>query len=37
MKEITDMHRLLAGRRPGKVNWKTKKDIPDFRIPPRYG
>jgi len=25
MKEITDMPRLLAGRRLGKVNWKPKK------------
>jgi len=27
MKEITDMPRLLAGRRLGKFNWKPKKEM----------
>jgi hypothetical protein len=27
MKEITDMPRLLVGRRLGKVNWKPKKEM----------
>ena len=27
MKEITDMPRLLAGRRLGQVNWKPKKEM----------
>jgi hypothetical protein len=26
-KEITDMARLLAGRRLGKVNWMPKKEM----------
>jgi hypothetical protein len=36
MKEIPDTHRLLAGRRLGTVNWNTKREIHDFRIPPRH-
>jgi len=27
MKEITDMPRLLARRRLGKINWKPKKEM----------
>jgi hypothetical protein len=27
MREIAYMPRLLAGRRLGKVNWKTKKEM----------
>ena len=27
MEEITNMHRLMAGRRLVKVNWKRKKEM----------